>query len=175
MKSIVAALLGALLACPAFAHEGVHVTDPFARIIGPSGAAYFRITNHSHHPDRLIAASSPQAGMVMIMTSGADENGVMKMTDLPEGIAIPGEDSHTLVPGADHVMLMEMVSPLPETVTLTLTFEEAGAVTIEVPVQNKRMDPPGAGPTAYDAASGEAPAAAPAPVDPHAHHNHGTP
>jgi copper(I)-binding protein len=157
MKLPLLALCGALFALPAFSHEGVHVTDPFARFIGPSGAAYFRITNHADEADRLVSVSSPDAGMVMIMTSAPDANGVMKMSDLPDGIEIPGESSHDLAPEGDHVMLMSPTHKVAEgeTVTLVLTFEHAGEVTVTVPVMNKRMDPPGAGPTDFDTASGE--------------------
>lgn len=163
MKLTLAAAIGALLALPAFAHDGVHITDPFARFVGPSGAAYFRITNHAHETDRLVSARSPDAGMVMIMTSGADANGVMKMTDLPEGIEIPGETSHDLMPGADHVMLMEPPQPVKEgqTVTVVLTFEKAGEVVVTVPVMNKRTEGPTEGPTEFDTASGEQAAVAP--------------
>lgn len=169
MKLSLIALLAAL-ASPALAHDGVHVTDPFARFIGPSGAAYFRITNHAETEDRLVSASSPDAGMVMIMTSGADENGVMKMTDLPEGIAVPGESAHDLAPGGDHVMLMQPTHPMKEgdTVTVILTFEHAGQVTLTLPVVNKRQDPPGDGPTPNDAAS-DGTAAPGAPAATHKH------
>lgn len=184
MKLRLIAVFGALFAltafapfvAPAYAHEGVHVSDPFARFVGPSGAAYFRITNHADADDRLISASSPDAGMVMIMTSAPDANGVMKMSDLPEGIVVPAETSHDLAPGADHVMLMAPTHKVAEgeTVTLILTFEHAGEVTVTIPVLNKRQDPPGDGPTGYDAASGEGAEATPA-KDPHAAHKHMTP
>ena len=151
------ALCGALFALPAFAHDGVHVTDPFARFVGPSGAAYFQVTNHAHAEDRLISASSPDVGMVMIMTNQTDANGVMKMIDLPEGIALPGEASHDLAPGGDHVMLMQPKRQVKdgETVSVTLIFEKAGPVTVTIPVMNKRDEAPGDGPTEFDAASGE--------------------
>ncbi|MCW1918464.1 copper uptake system-associated protein [Rhodobacter sp. KR11] len=154
-------LCGALFALPALAHEGVHVTDPFARFVGPSGAAYFQVTNHAQADDRLISASSPDVGMVMIMTNSADENGVMKMTDLPDGIVLPGEASHDLAPGGDHVMLMQPKHPVKdgETISVTLVFEHAGAVTVTIPVMNKREEAPGDGPTDFDAASGEEAAA----------------
>lgn len=157
MKSIAFALCGALLACPAFAHEGVHITDPFARFTGPSGAAYFQITNHAQEADRLVSASSPDVGMVMIMTNAADENGVMKMIDLPEGIAVEGETSHDLAPGGDHVMLMHLKHDVKDgdTVSVTLVFEHAGEVTLTVPVMKDRKEAPGDGPTDFDVASGE--------------------
>lgn len=152
------AALGALLALPslALAHDGVHVTDPFARFVGPSGAAYFRILNHADQDDRLVSASSPDAGHVMLMNNTMDANGVMKMGDLPDGIALPGGGSHVLEPGADHVMLMAPTRAIQdgETVTVTLIFERAGPVTVTIPVMNKRTEAPTEGPTDFDAASG---------------------
>ncbi len=175
MKLSLAAAL-ALFAAPAFAHEGVHVIDPFARFIGPSGAAYFRILNHADTPDRLVSASSPDAGMVMLMTSAPDANGVMKMTDLDNGIAVDGESRHDLAPGGDHLMLMDPTHPVKQgdTVTVVLTFEHAGQVTVTIPVMNKRQDPPTDGPTPYDAESGEGGAPAAAPAAPAPAHKHGT-
>ena len=68
MKLTLIAAFAALLALPAYAHDGVHIIDPYARVIGPSGAVYFRIGNDEAVEDRLISATSPDAGMVMLMT-----------------------------------------------------------------------------------------------------------
>ena len=45
MKLTLIAAFAALLALPAYAHDGVHIIDPYARVIGPSGAVFFRIGN----------------------------------------------------------------------------------------------------------------------------------
>ncbi|MBI1169777.1 copper chaperone PCu(A)C [bacterium] len=157
MKLTLIAALAALVAMPAFAHNGVHVIDPYARVIGPSGAAFFRIVNHETTEDTLLSASSPDAGMVMLMNDHADANGVMKMADVPEGFAIPAGDQRLLANAGDHVMLMNLPRKLKngDKVTLILTFKNAGKVTVTVPIDNKRLTESGAGPTPYDAESAE--------------------
>lgn len=157
MKLPVLALLGALIALPAAAHDGVHIVDPFARIMGPAGAAYFRIVNHAAAEDTLISATSPDAAMVMLMNNHQDANGVMKMGELPDGMTAGAEDEHVLHPGGDHVMLMELTHKIADgdKVTVILTFKKAGNVTVTIPVDNKRTEEPGAGPTPFDVGSGE--------------------
>ena len=167
-----AALLLAMT-LPAAAHDGVQITDPYARILVGSGAVYFMMMNHAATDDVLVAASSPDAQMVHLMNSSADANGVMKMADVQGGFPVAADGSRTLAGGGDHVMLMGVTRKVGtgDTVTVVLTFEHAGAVTLTVPVDNKRRTPPGAGPTAFDAqatASHDAHAAA----DPAAHAAH---
>ncbi|MGV8986609.1 MAG: copper chaperone PCu(A)C [Cypionkella sp.] len=155
MKLLLIAAFAALIALPAAAHNGVHVIDPYARVIGPSGAAYFRIVNHETADDTLLSASSPDAGMVMLMNNHADANGVMKMTNVPEGYVIKAEDTRVLASAGDHVMLMSMTHKLKngDKITLVLTFKNAGEVTVTLPIDNKRLTESGAGPTPYDASS----------------------
>ena len=157
MKRILLAAIAALYALPALAHNGVHVIDPYARVIGPSGAAYFRIVNHATADDTLLSVTSPDAGMVMLMNDHADANGVMKMTDVPEGFAVKAEDIRLLASAGDHVMLMDLTHPLKngDMVTLVLTFQNAGQITVTLPVDNKRVAEPGAGPTRYDVESAD--------------------
>lgn len=157
MKLILIAAFAALLALPAAAHDGVRVIDPYARVIGPSGVAYFRIANHETTGETLLSATSPEAGMLMLMNDHADANGVMKMTDLPQGLAIAPQDQRLLASAGDHIMLMDLTRKLKDgdKITLILTFQHAGAVTVTLPIDNKRLTPPGAGPTEFDATSGK--------------------
>ena len=161
------------MSLPAAAHDGVHVSDPYARILVGSGAVYFMMTNHADTDDVLIAASSPDAKMVSLMNSSADANGVMQMADVEGGFPVDAQGARILTGGGDHVMLMGVTRKVAtgDTVTVVLTFEHAGEVTLTVPVDNQRKTPPGAGPTEFDGqatASGEDHAAA-APADHDAH------
>ena len=165
MKSLLklAALLLMLLATPATAHDGVQITDPFARILVGNGAVYFMMSNHAGVDDVLLSASSPDAAMVHLMTSSADADGVMKMADVAAGFPVGAGGTRTLTGGGDHVMLMGVTGKFTngDTVRLVLQFEQAGAVTLTVPVNNKRTSDPGMAPTEFDAQSGEVGAAAP--------------
>ena len=156
MKLTLIATLAALLALPAYAHDGVHIIDPYARVIGPSGTVFFRIGNDEAVEDRLISATSPDAGMVMLMSTSAGSDGVMKMASLPDGMSIPANGERVLASAGDHVMLMSLTRSLKagDSVTLVLTFAKAGEVHLSLPVDNTRKTPPRAGPTAFDAQSG---------------------
>lgn len=154
MNLTLSAAIAALFTLPAAA-DGLRIIDPYARVIGPSGAAFFRIVNDETLADTLVSASSPDAGMVMLMNDHADANGVMKMSNVPEGFTVEPGAERLLASAGDHVMLMSLTRSVKpgDTVTLVLTFKTAGKVTVKVPVDNKRLTPPGDGPTPNDAAS----------------------
>jgi copper(I)-binding protein len=101
----------------------------------------------------LISASSPDAGMVHLMNSAEDANGVMKMREVQGGFMLEGGATRALAGGGDHVMLMGVPGKYTkgQTVTVTLTFEQAGEVTLTVPVDNARTTAPTTGPTPFDA------------------------
>ncbi len=124
------------------AHDGVHINDAYARASTSSGAVFFEIENHQLEDDRLISVASNAAKKVELHTHKAGADGVMQMIAVPEGLMIPGNGSQILGRGGDHVMLMGLVAPLAtgDTVSLTLTFERAGVVVLEVPVDNERTD-----------------------------------
>jgi copper(I)-binding protein len=95
--------------------------------------AYFIVTNSGTADDRLIAVSTPVAGTAEIQQMQM-EGDVMKMKALPDGLVIPAGGSVTLKPGGYHLMFMELKAPLVEgqSIPVTLTFEKAGKVEIEV-------------------------------------------
>lgn len=74
--------------------------------------------------DRLVSASSADASMVQIHESRI-ESGMMMMSELREGLALPAGETVALEPGGNHLMLMGVKEPLVagDTVALTLTFE----------------------------------------------------
>lgn len=134
------------LALPAVAQEhpeGIHVHDVYARsggMMGGSGAIFFMMHNNTETDDRLIAASTPVAEKTELHTHIEDENGVMQMRQIEGGIEMAAGDVHEMARGGDHVMLMGLTTALKDgdTFPLTLTFEQAGAVTVDVVVDNDR-------------------------------------
>lgn len=133
------------LATPSFAHDGVAVRDAYARIMGPtakSGAAFMVIENHSDSDDRLIAAASDIAERTELHTHQADGQGNMQMRHVPEGFEIPAHSDHALARSGDHVMFMGLRRPVAngDVVSVTLTFERAGDVVVEIPVDLDRKE-----------------------------------
>ena len=143
LRRILAAGCAALaLAGPALAE--IAVTDAYARSAGAmaqSGAAFMVIENGGDTDDRLIAARSDAAERVELHTHIADENGVMRMREVEGGFAIPAGGSHVLARGGDHVMFLGLTAPFEQgaTVPVTLVFEQAGEVAVEIPVDLDRQ------------------------------------
>lgn len=107
-------------------------TPPAAKV----GAGYLVVTNGGQTPDRLTAASSPAAGRVEVHEMQMD-GGVMRMRELAQGLAVPPGATVELKPGGYHLMLMELRAPLAAgaTVPVTLVFERAGRVDIQLKVE----------------------------------------
>lgn len=132
-----------LLAAPAFASDSIQIVDPFARVstmMSVSGAAFMVIENHSASDDRLIRAASEAAEKVELHTHKDMGNGVMQMMEVEEGFVIPAHGSHALARGGDHVMFLGLKQPLAhgDKVSVTLTFEKAGDLVVEIPVDLER-------------------------------------
>ena len=125
-----------LFACPTIVFAEVTVSGPWARasiLASRPGAAYLSLTSDTG--DRLLAATTPVAGHVMIHAAQTDAKGVARMTHLEVLDLAPGQ-TVTFAPGGMHLMLMSLAAGLDEGTRfpLTLTFESAGEVTVEVPV-----------------------------------------
>lgn len=102
----------------------------------PVGGGYVTIINNGDEADRLVAAESPFSPDVQIHQM-AVVNDVMEMNELEDGLEIPAGETVTLAPGGLHLMFMDISEPFVEgeTVPVTLTFEKAGEVEIELSVE----------------------------------------
>jgi len=132
-------LLG--LTAMARADGAIAIKEPYARAtIGQAkvSAAYMTI-EASAGPDRLIAVASPVAGTAELHTH-LHEGGVMKMRQVEAIEVAPGKPAK-LETGGLHIMLLDLKQPLKagETIPLTLTFEKAGKVEVQLPVRPLRQ------------------------------------
>lgn len=148
MKHLLLAAMAASLAMPALAESRIEIDDPYARAAGvtaQAGAAFMVIRNTGDSDDRLIAATSDAARRVELHTHRQDDNGVMRMIHVEEGFAIPAGAEVMLMRGGRHVMFMGLNDPFDqdEMLDVTLTFDEAGEITVQIPVDNDRQ--PGMG------------------------------
>lgn len=137
-----AAIAGLSLALPAFAGE-ITVHDPYARVsasMSTSGAAFMVLRNDGAEDDRLVSAASDVAERVELHTHKSDENGVMRMIHVEEGFVLPAGGEHALARGGDHVMFLGLTRPLAQgdTVSVTLSFEKAGDMVVDIPVDLER-------------------------------------
>ncbi len=126
----------------------LHISHPSAGPTAPgqpNGAAYLTIENAGPNADRLIALQTPAAAAAELHAM-SDEGGVMTMRKQGAVEIAPGA-TLALQQGGLHIMLIGLTSPLTagETVPLTLTFEKAGPVTIDLVIEK---------PAAHDAHEG---------------------
>ena len=147
MQRIVRSFGTALLlafAIPGASLADVVVRDPYVRQAhpnAPAAAAFMVIDNTATAPDRLVSVVSDIANRVELHTHVDAGGGIMKMTEIEGGIEIPASGSHVLQRGGDHVMFMGLNTALQQgdMVTVILTFEQAGDVTVVIPVDNTRQ------------------------------------
>ena len=137
LLSSVALTLAATL--PAWAE--IEVSDPYARSSNPmAGAAFMVIRNHGDADDRLIGVTSDAAARTELHRHLQTDDGVMHMVHVEEGFALPAGGELILTRGAEHVMFMGLTDPFEQDaiITVTLTFEQAGEVIVQIPVDQDR-------------------------------------
>lgn len=115
-----------------------------------TGAAYMTITNDGEEVDVLLSIETDAADVVEIheVTMTGD---VMAMSPLHDGLEIPAGEAAVFEQGGYHLMLVGLTGSLisGESYEMTLTFENAGDVTITVPVlRSEPEDGEGLGDTA---------------------------
>jgi len=98
-------------------------------------AVFLTVVNRSAQPVRLVGATSPAARAVALHRT-REEAGLMRM-DPVATIEIPPNGRAVLAPGGFHLMLVEPVRRFVagDTLSLTLVFEPASRLSLEVPVR----------------------------------------
>ncbi|MCK0166046.1 copper chaperone PCu(A)C [Jannaschia sp. S6380] len=141
MTRIFALLL--VTVCPAYAdiaHGDLQISLPMLRDTPPTApvaGGFMTIANMGDADDVLTTATidADFVGEVQLHKMEM-EDGVMKMSEVEGGIAVPAGETVYLQPGGLHLMLMGLSEPLTagEAYEMTLTFAEAGDVVVEFPV-----------------------------------------
>jgi copper(I)-binding protein len=139
IAAALALTIAAIVALAAGAHAGdLSVTHAFARAsatpVAKSAAAYVTIVNGGDAEDSLVAVTTPAARSAMLHRTEMSGD-VMKMEPV-DTLAIPPHGTIAMGPAGTHVMLMGLKAPLKEgeTLQLTLTFDKAEPLTVDVPV-----------------------------------------
>lgn len=134
--SIIALAVLAMLAPACSDEPSVDVSGAWARSPAEDvGAVYFAVDNASDEADALIGASADVEGRVEIHeTVMLDGEAEMQPVD---SVQIPAAGEMAFEPGGYHVMLFDLQEPLAigDTISLVLTFENAGDVEIDAEVR----------------------------------------
>jgi copper(I)-binding protein len=138
---LASALCAATFAAANAQTSPIEVQDPWARAtLGQSrtGAAYLTLSATGLAADRLVAASSPVAAKTELHNHIMVGN-VAQMRQVDAIEVAPGSPT-LLQPGGLHIMLIDLKAPLQAGTSfpVTLTFEKAGTVTVQVAVRAVR-------------------------------------
>jgi len=137
----------AAAAAIAEARANISLTNAWTRATpgnATNAAVYLRIGNIGEEAERLIGVRSEMSERVMIHSGGG------QMAQI-ESLDIPGEDAIAFEPNGNHIMLMDLRSPLLEedSFLVQLEFETGGSQTVSVQVLAANA----VGPTALGAAN----------------------
>lgn len=138
-SSLLFVFLFALAACTP-ASGKLTVINAWARpsAIGNTGAAYFVIENGVNAEDILLSAQSDIAAATEIHMSMMSDGSMMSMQQ-QESVAVPAKSEVEFKPGGLHIMFIDLKRDLRvgDTFTLTLKFEKAGEVVLQVEVKEQ--------------------------------------
>jgi len=121
----------------------ISVDDAYVRTsskLAKSAAAFMEIRNTSPRDDRLLDVKSEVAKKVELHTHIKGDDGVMKMRRVEDGFFISGNGVLKFERGGDHIMFMGLTQPFVdgEAISLTLIFETAGSIELEIPIHLKK-------------------------------------
>ncbi|WP_070884300.1 copper chaperone PCu(A)C [Pseudomonas argentinensis] len=138
--ALTAALLATSLLANAHEYEvgQLHIDHPWSREmppVAPTAAAYFVVHNKGDADDRLLSVETTVAGKAEIHEH-AHVGGMMKMQQV-QNVLIPAGGEVKFAPMGYHVMLFDLKQQAQagDRFPMTLTFEKAGPVTVDVAVQ----------------------------------------
>ena len=117
----------------------VSVENPYVRAMPPGQTvtgAFMMLQNSGDENRSVVSASSPAAGVVELHTH-VNEDGMMKMRQVPK-IDVNAGSSTELKPGGLHVMLIDVPEQLKvgDTVEITLVLDNGAEQTLQAPVKS---------------------------------------
>jgi periplasmic copper chaperone A len=119
--------------------SGLKLTKAYIKPVlgaGTATAAYITVENTGLSGDRLLSVTCDCAEAATLHTM-AMKGDMMTMGEAAEGFSIAPKQALILTPGGNHIMLMALkTTPAVGSMQkLTLHFEKAGNIALDVPVQ----------------------------------------
>jgi copper(I)-binding protein len=117
----------------------LQISRPWARTESADalmGAGFFTVANPDDAHDRLLRASSPKAGKIEIQAIKVVGPGI-RMQALEGGLRVPKLTTLVLKPRGYHLLMSELPTPWPlgSKVPVSLEFEKAGRIEVELLVE----------------------------------------
>ena len=114
-----------LAACASGSSAGLQISDPWARPVpasAPNAALFMMINNESDIDERLVGASSDACRVIEVHQSSM-QDGVMRMEQLADGIAVDASEEVELAPGGLHLMCIDTQLDFAEGQEIDVTLE----------------------------------------------------
>ena len=117
----------------------LQISRPWARTESADalmGAGFFTVANPDVEHDRLLSASSPKAGKIEIQAIKVVGPGI-RMQAVEAGLRVPKLTTLVLKPRGYHLLMLDLPAPWPigSKVPVSLDFEKAGRIEVELPVE----------------------------------------
>ena len=147
LQRLLAALVVAAASAAVHAHGykigAIDIGHPYARATAPgqpTGGGFLKLTNKGD-ADRLLSAAADVSTAVELHVMKM-EGDVMRMRQV-DAIDVPAGQTVELRPGGLHIMFVGLKAPLKagERFPMTLRFEKAGEVAVEVVVEKAAAQP----------------------------------
>ncbi|MDO8107877.1 copper chaperone PCu(A)C [Isoptericola sp. b441] len=129
-----------LAACGTSAPESsaaLTVTDGWVKAADSGMTGAFGTLVNATGSDITITEASSDASRMELHEMAKAADGTMLMRPKEGGFVVPARGEHTLAPGADHVMFMDLTQPLKpgDEVAVTLTADDGSSWTVTLPVR----------------------------------------
>lgn len=121
------------------AGDSVSISDGWVKAADAGmSAAFGEIANDSDQDLTIVSASTEASTMVELHETVENDSGEMAMRPIDGGFVIPAGGTLSLAPGANHIMLMDLVDPVQagDEVTFTLTFSDDSTFEFTVPAKD---------------------------------------
>lgn len=114
--------------------------DANTKMDGPNSAAYLLIDNKGDADVLLSASVSQDVAAAAELHQTKEENGMMTMNPMPDGVELPANSQLAFKPGSYHIMLLGVKQTLApgQAIKLTLKFKNSGEVAVDVPVRENK-------------------------------------
>ena len=148
LQRLFTAVVIATASVAAHAHSykigAIDIGHPYARATAPgqpTGGGFLKLTNKGDAGDRLVSASAAVSSRVELHSMKM-EGDVMRMRQV-DAVDVPAGETVELKPGGLHIMFVDLKAPLKagDSFPMTLKFERAGEVTVDVKVEKVKAEP----------------------------------
>ena len=122
-------------AAPAASQSGaaaaLSVTDPWVKATDSGMTGVFGTLVNSSDRDVRIVSAATQSSRMELHEMAMGDDGQMVMRPKKDGFLVPARGTHVLAPGGDHMMVMDLATPIKpgDDLQVTLTADDGSTVT----------------------------------------------